>query len=429
MDQILKTIRDNPHRLGHWLGYTKLTDIHSEWIKYCFKTTEDRAMQAHRGTYKTTAVLVVGSIWYLLFNPEVRILINRKESTGAQSILYEITQHYIQGKMDALYSLAYGDKLNKLVKKSNMDSLTLSTKTQPTKEGNIEAIGVGGASTGRHYDIILNDDIITIKDRVSRAEREKTKIFIQELKNIVNPDGHIVYTGTPWHKEDGWNIIPEPIKYPIGSLNLPHVNSEYITDLRDSMTTSLYDANYRLVHTSDETRLFPEPEYGEWPNGMAVKMWIDPAYSGKNNTSLTLLGSHNNKWYASGYTWRRNIIDLYSDIVRIAKQYNCGTIYIESNADKGLSARDLKHMYPAVVERHEKENKHNKIIGYAVQHFRHLIWDKDTQPEYMSNLIDYQEGEEPDDEADSLASLLRECGFSSNINAKVSKVSAASLGL
>jgi len=37
-----------------------------------------------------------------------------------------------------------------------------------------------------------------------------------------------------------------------------------------------------------------------------------------------------------------------------------------------------------------------------------IIWDSETDDEYMGQIVDWQEGAEPDDAPDSAASLLRE---------------------
>ena len=56
-------------------------------------------------------------------------------------------------------------------------------------------------------------NIVNMKDRKSKAERERTKLVYQELINIRNPGGRIINTGTPWHKEDAFCLMPAAEKY------------------------------------------------------------------------------------------------------------------------------------------------------------------------------------------------------------------------
>lgn len=404
--QLKKLIASRPHLLGHYLGYDKLSEIHSYWILKSWGSNNDYVLQAHRNSYKTTAVLIVGIIWYLLFNPNKTVVVIRKEYDGAASILKAIIRHYQSEKMVSLYKL-FGKK-DFHVKEFKKDSIVLPTKTRVTKEGSIESIGIGGAVTGRHYDKIIADDIITIKDRISKAERERTKEFIRELENIKNVDGTITFTGTPWHKEDGFSILPEAEKFPIGSIDIEGFSEKKLRNIQERTTASLYAANYLLKHISSEDRVFPDPKFITWDDNIMCRAWLDPAYSGKNTTSLTLLQMQEKKAVIKGWAWRQDVTELYQKLTNICTNNLCGTLYIESNADKGLSAKDMREYYPSIQSINESENKHNKIISYAKQNFPEIYFDYDCQADYLSQIIDYEEGQEPDDAPDGLASLIRQ---------------------
>ena len=421
---------DYPHIFGHHLGYTDLIPLHGEWIHRAWTEDSYKALQAHRNSYKTTSILIVGAIWYLLFcNPDATILFLRKSETEVQKILATIRDHLESPAVLAIVEYLHGVKSLKTSRWST-SSLAISIKKSKTPEGSIDVRGATGNITGAHYDFIFPDDLITKKDRYSKAERESTKSVIRELVNILRTGGKIFYSGTPWERNDGWSIIPPPDKYPIGSVPIPgfreHELPAKIAELKkDTASLSLYTANYELRHIADEDRLFPDPVFGDWPEGLQTIAYLDPAYSGTNNTAITVGGKHGGRVYARGWTWRKNVIDIYSDIVDILRSCNVGTLYIESNADKGLSARDLGKLWPSVKPIHESENKHIKIVGYAVRHSPLITWAHDTDMTYLGNAIEYQEGQEPDDEADSLAGLMRELGFSGH--SKIVSIPAVSL--
>ena len=413
--------RKHPHLFGHYLGYTDLIETHSEWIKDAW-INDTPSLQAHRNSYKTTAILIVGFIWYNLFiNSNKTCLFIRKSQDEALKIVKAIKTHLesdnVSYILKGLGLLKQGQSI-KTLNWSN-SSITLSIKTTITPEGSLDCLGMSGSITGSHYDFIFPDDIITLKDRVSKAERETTKDFIRELRNIKKHDGKIFFSGTPWHKEDGWSIIPKPKSFPIGTVPIKGYTKDVLKDkiqeMRSGTTSSLYAANYELVHIASEDLIFTDPKFAEFPEDfIKICGWVDPAYSGENDTAFTILGqAKDKKWHVKGWTWRKSIEQLYTTISEKATDHKCGTIYIESNADKGLSARDLKKIYPLVQTRHEKENKHVRIIGYAKQHWEHLHFANDCQSEYLNQILDYQEGQEPDDAPDSLAGIMREMGFSS----------------
>ena len=413
IDTLARVLMPNPHMLGKFMGYPDLTEVHSDWIRYCYDSPGNASLQAHRNGFKTTTICVVGAVAYLLRRPETRILIVRKDLDGAKSILSEIRRHYESEHMQKLYwALGYRE-IEAKGDRWRSNSIRLAAKKKPSKEGNIEAISMGGAVTGRHYDIIIADDLITRKDRYSKAEREETKNFVRELQNIPQlGTGRIIYTGTPWHKEDAWTIMPEPRKFPVGSIEIPGLTEEKLLEIRRNIGESLYAANYRLEHVTVEGREFENPRLAPFRRDVPVRAYLDPAYQGNHTTGLTIggmLGQDRAKSeiILTGWTWRKHVVDLYPQIVSLLQEYNVGTLYVESNADKGMSVRDLRQMFPSVVPVTESQNKHHKITSYLKQNWSRLIWDSGCQPEYMEQVVEYQEGVEPDDGPDSAASLVR----------------------
>ena len=46
-------------------------------------------------------------------------------------------------------------------------------------------MGVNASLTGKHFERIFTDDIVNLKDRISHAEREHTKLVYMELQNVL----------------------------------------------------------------------------------------------------------------------------------------------------------------------------------------------------------------------------------------------------
>lgn len=440
-DSLIDKFISEPHIFGHYLGYPDLIGIHTEWINDAWINKKVKAMQAHRNSYKTTSILIVGAIWYtLFFDKNSTNLFIRKSKDEAIKIGTAIKAHYESKNVLFLANYIHNVKTLKTSQWSN-SSMKVSINEKIAPEGTVDIIGMGGAITGSHYDNIFPDDIITLKDRISNAEREYTKEYVRELRtNIVKEGGNIFFSGTPWHKDDAWSIIPEPKRYPIGSVNIRGYTKDKlqskIDTLRESTTSSLYAVNYELKHIHNEDMIFDSPLYLDWPDGIEPVAWIDPAYSGENTTALCLVGkikikksTEKYQWHCRGWVFPENIVDIYNRIVNLLKEHRAGTLYVESNADKGLSAKDLKQIYPSVKPINESMNKHLKIISYGKHHYKKIGFAKDCQPEFMAQILDYQEGEEPDDAPDAFSSLLRQLGFSGHKGLKMepSKVNLTDL--
>lgn len=403
---MISQLIEQPHLLGNYLGFSALSEIHSVWIKKYWNSKTDTVLLAHRNSYKTTALLVVGPIWYLLQNPEMTILIVRKDYEGAAAIVSAISRLYDSPKMQYIYKGLGFTPVRKI--EDNKNRITLNSKKNITKEGNIESIGIGGSITGSHYDKIFCDDIATIKDRVSRAEREKTKTFIRELQNVKKSDGTLTFSGTLWHPDDIYSILPAADKYPYGSIDIPELTPEIINQIKERTTPSLFAINYLLKYITDENKLFAEAQYAEFKiEYSGIIGHIDTAYSGKHFTAFTLMEKIGDKIIIKGWVWRENIVNLYATIANKLRENNAGTCWIEENADKGLSKTAMRNYYPNTQGYHEKENKHNKIIGYLKYNWKDVYFAYDCQDEYINQILDYAEGQEPDDAIDSAASAVR----------------------
>jgi hypothetical protein len=405
--QHLLEIRDRPHILGWIAGKDKLTQLHSDWIRYCWDTFESTAFQGYRGSFKTTA-MAIGCVRWMLFRPDDRIGIIRKTFTDAAEIVKMIEQIMDKPEIQELFFLAHGVFPKAVVKKYGQ--LRYNFKKTVTPEGNITAHGLDGSLVGHHYDRIWTDDIITLKDRISKAERERTKELIREIHtNIIDPGKPVMSTGTPWHKDDGWTVTPgEILKFPIGRCGM--LSAEEIEKKKRTTTPFLYAVNYDLDITSDEGLLFQDPVYGQWVlQQSGVVGHLDAAYDGGHTCALTFMGKlPDGRKQAVGWVYPGNVKDWADEIAKKYKIYRCKLLYNETNADKGYTASLLRTKGCNVQEYPETQNKFVKISTILYEAWPTLIWAEETDDEYMNQVLDWREGQEPDDAPDSAASLLRE---------------------
>lgn len=411
----LEMIRDTPHLLGHMIGKDKLKKMHSEWIKDVWDDLDHNGFQAHRGSYKTTAITEVGSIRWLLFHPNDRIAIIRKPYTEAAKTVATIKKYFQLEIIQSLFTYAHGFTPKLITGKEN--SLLFNFKQVITKEGNLDAYGTDSSLTGNHYDKILLDDIVTLKDRISKAEREKTKEALREIvTNIVDPGKQVMHVGTPWHKNDAWEIIPPKQKFTTADTNI--LSPEEIAEKKSKTTKTLYSINYDLKHIVSEEAIFTDAVEGNWSYSVPkVFAHLDSKYQGSHTGALTIFAKRpkDGKIQIIGWVFDENVKDKINWIVSICQRYKVRTLYTENNADKGYTEDLLNTKGLKSKGYHEKTNKHIKIVTYLKEYWNDLIWDVETDPNYLAQVLEYREGEEPDDAPDSAASGLREV-FSSKTN-------------
>jgi len=423
-DETVKIIAKEPHKLGWLIGYEDLVPLHSEWIKYIWDTNENRALQAFRGSYKSSSISVTGAIRWMLFRPNDRILLTRKTYTAAYEVVKSISQAMQLQQILELFKFVHGKYPVPVVDREG--SLRYSFKSTITPEGNMTASGID-VKTGSHYEKIIWDDGVTIRDRISKAERLRTIEMLREiLTNIIDPGHGVGMIGTPWHREDAWKIVRSfcPIaQYPLSQYGIQHgiITQDEINRKKKTTTPYLYAANYELELGKDESLLFTDPIMSNgWNyNVRGVVAHVDAAYDGDCFCALTIVsklrGNGEETYYqAVGFTYNGNIINWYDEIYRLCQKYNVECLYEETNADKGMSARDLSARGINMRTYSEGMNKHIKISTILFKVWEYIEWAPDTDDEYMTQVMDYKAGIKPDDAPDSAASLFREA-FGSGI--------------
>lgn len=401
----LELIRDQPHKLGHLCGKNKLTEIHSQWIKDVW--IKKLPLQAHRGSYKTTAVTEIGSLWWLLFHPNDRIGIYRKPYEEAAGSVRVIKEFFEIEAIQALFY--YAQNIYPSFKQNRQGNIIFNFKKTNTKEGSLNAYSSIKPRTGSHTDQAILDDFVTLDDRISKAERKKTELGLMEIiTNILDPGKKAGFVGTTWHKDDGWKYVPGEIrKYTIHDLDI--LTEEQIAEKRRTTTESLFACNYLLKHIANVDAIFQDPVYGPWDRSLTkVYGHLDAKYSGDHTNGLTFMAQRpDGRIQAVGFT-SPDHVDGWQDFIKAKYQaYHTKRVYNEDNADKGYLAKELKTKHMNVETYNEKMNKHVKIVSYLKKYWDQIIWDPATHPEYMVQITDYIQGQEPDDCPDSAASLLQ----------------------
>lgn len=414
---VMRKIRRNPHLLGHIAGYTKLTKLHSKWIRYCWDTDEHRALQGHRGSYKSTSIVVLGAIYWMLFHPNDRIAIIRKTATAAQEAIDTIARIMEMPEIRHIFAFAHGHAPRAESKRQG--HLRYNFKHTVTPEGNINGFGLDGSLTGKHFDKIICDDIVTLRDRVSRAERVKTLEMIREiLTNIIDPGKPVSIIGTPWHRDDMWQHIPfDALKFPVSATGI--LSEEEIAAKRLTTTPFLFNINYNLSVEGSEGRLFQSPQYGKWNHQLnGAVAHLDAAFDGNHFCALTIVKPLADGTYcALGFSYAGNVKDWLDFIAEKCKRYRVTTLWNETNPDKGFTADALRAKGVRLSTYAESSNKHTKISTHLYDVWKKLIWDYETDDEYMNQVIDYSEGQEPDDAPDSASSLFKNAFPSSKAGA------------
>lgn len=108
--EAVEFLLEQPYKLGHLLGFTKLTPLHNDWIMDMMAGGEDSTLQAHRGSYKTTCVSIALAVMLLLM-PNLRILFMRKTDTDIKEIVLQVQKILRSPQMQYFCRCIYGSSL------------------------------------------------------------------------------------------------------------------------------------------------------------------------------------------------------------------------------------------------------------------------------------------------------------------------------
>ena len=395
----------HPVALGHALGFKLLREYpHGEWLRWMIHGTDDGTLQAHRGGYKTTCLELAIPL-LMIRHPQRNTIFLRKTDTDVAEVIAAVDKILRHPVFRQIFHALTGADLQ--VTKSNSSEITTNLYDAPKGSSQLLGIGIGGSLTGKHADLLITDDIVNLKDRISRAERDRTKAIYQELQNIRNPGGRIINTGTPWHKEDAFTLMPEPQRYDWRETGM--LTEEQAEHLRSSMSYSLFAANYELRHIAVENALFTQaPVFTSDANLLRDgRAHIDAAYGGEDYTAFTAGIRRGDTLYLYGRLWHRHVDEVLPEALAETNRLLCGKIWTEDNADKGYLAKEIKRAGGRAVTYHESENKHVKISTFLKKWWPRIVWLEGTDPEYLQQIMDYTEDAEHDDAPDSAAVVCR----------------------
>jgi len=402
--EMLKDAFSHLEEIGKEVGFKDLTPLHGEWIHEMVFGEGDYTLQAHRGSYKSSCLAVAIAL-ILLMTPERNIIFIRKTDNDVSEMLGMVAKILRTGLMKDFCNFIHGKPLQ--IVSEGTDHISTNLWTSPMGAHQLLGIGLRASITGKHAYYVITDDICNLNDRISRAERERTKLQYDELQNIRNRDGRIINLGTPWHKDDVFSKMPNIHRYDCYQTGL--ITTEKLDEIRQSMTPSLFAANYELKHIASEEAFFDTPpvftdDPKQLRNGISH---IDAAYGGSDFTAFTCAKRTGDKIYLYGRIWHKPVDAVLEECIIEADRLLCWPLHCEDNGDKGFLCKEIRHRGKWAKSYSENQNKFIKISTYLKKWWPNIIFLRGTDPDYINQIMDYTEQAEHDDAPDSAACCCR----------------------
>ena len=161
-----------------------------------------RFLALPRGTAKTTLVQAY-SAWRVVKDPNLRVFFTSEEKALSLDSVSHIMDFLTSSRVERYYGKFRGDR------DWRQGKFTVIQRTLPKKEPTMMAGGVDVSSQGRHYDLIIADDLQGLTNNTPEGIA-KVKEYLRLLWPILDPGGELIWICTRWDFEDvAGDIIKE----------------------------------------------------------------------------------------------------------------------------------------------------------------------------------------------------------------------------
>jgi hypothetical protein len=198
------------------LGYKDLAALHIDFCNEIQNSVSQRkrGFLMPRGHFKSTIVSKSYPLWRLCQDQEQRILIVGESDLVASKNLNDIKWNIINNQvLRWLFPEIIPPDINKT---KWTDTAILLPRAGTYDESSIMTVGVGGKTTGFHFDLIIYDDMVGEKAAKSAAEMNAAIEWFQYAPGLLNDpaNGEEILIGTRWKhgNEDLYGFIMEGLQ-------------------------------------------------------------------------------------------------------------------------------------------------------------------------------------------------------------------------
>lgn len=238
------------------------------------------------------------SMWRIIRNPNIRILVTNAKLDNSRKFLASIVRHFQTNvKLRALY----GEHIGRAVQD---EFISAQRTAHGLKEPTIQVSAMGASVVSQHYDLIIGDDLVNA-DWVGTPERvEQTIDYFKSLLDLLEPTGKILIIGTRWdfhdlygylieqYKDDPrWKISVRGAYKEDGSPLYPGKFSlQALEELKRDEGPRQFNLQYNNNPVPDEGRALPDPQYYDRrPANLRVTVTVDLAISERDRADYTVI--------------------------------------------------------------------------------------------------------------------------------------------
>jgi len=339
------------------------SDIHSELEQFLKTSGPYKLIELPRGHLKSSVVTKGWSIQQALLNPDIRILLANNTWDNSRKFLRSIQKWLEPGQ---ILSQLFG---NFVSMHWNQDECTIRMRKKVLDAPTWATTGLEKEQTSQHYDLIIADDLVARENVSTPEQREKVKLYIKDLYDLLEPQGRMVFIGTRWHQSDAYADLAEDPSF-AKFIRTAYKNDdrtqvlfpqkfsvEKLNDLRAKKGNYEFSAQYLNNPIDPEAADFRQEQIKFYdpttPHPASLYLTIDPAVSLSRDadfSALVVAGMYADRKIRVVDFVRRRMVpsDLVNSIFELVKKWRLHRVGIETFAFQ----KTLKYE----IQRQQKEH-------------------------------------------------------------------------
>lgn len=339
-----------------------------------------------RYTFKSCICTMGYSLWRLMMNSNLRILIYSDATNKAQGFLRGIKNHILGEIANSKFRKYFWNwETDPKKGKWNDSEIIISVRRTAHSEHSVETAGIETSLVGRHYDIIIFDDIVSDKNVTTKEQMDKVEKCYQEALSLLIPGGEILMIGTRWHFGDlyGRIIAQNEGKKNFGlflrnsgyhgellfdNIGKSSLTKEFLNQQRDQQGSYIFSCLYSNNPTDPETAIFKTIDFSFYgaikPDDLYITATCDPAGQGEDFTAITVVGTDNKMdmhvlEIINQHLQPSEIVDK---IINLNYKYKFRMFGLERNFYRGMLRLELER-------RIKEERQNDKFRLFGIQEF------------------------------------------------------------
>ncbi len=365
------------------LGFTDMNDVHRDLVKFLENDSLFKLVLTPRYTFKSCICTIGVSLWELVKDTNMRILIYSDANTKAEGFLSSIKAH-IEGKVEkSAFSTAF--RWFDTTRKWNQSQIEIADRKTSFVEPSVDTGGENTSKVGMHYDLIIFDDIVSDKNITTKEQMDKIANCYKKALSLLRPGGKVLMVGTRWHFGDLYGrIIKESElkgvfdvfivageddkkygKYCFSNIGTNSLTQRFLEQQKAQQGTYVYSCLYRNNPVDPETATFKHKDfsfYGEVKkDDLYITATCDPAGEGEDFTAITVVGTDNNldMYILEIINKHMQLSDTIKEVMRLHNKYTFKMFGLETNFYRGQCRIELDRQ----IDEARKENDHFKLFG------------------------------------------------------------------